>query len=388
MDPSEALSVHLSLHDALTTQLDALAADALISAFAAATRLPSCAVPFPTHLFEGSRRHEQARQALNSIPPVTQVLAAIAAAAAEGGAREDGPEGAPKLSDDAWRLLQWLLLLLAPQRGCLRATSPEHVAEAVSIPPLVKELSKCSCILEVQRPAAVRQEYQHSASMTEHQAEQDERDSSSGGAPPLFCWHGTSFSRLHSILHQGLLNATGTRAASNGALFGAGIYASTHMHTAFSFTSASRGWDHSAIGARLRCMLLCSVSPAAAQELVQRRAGDGGLPGTYIVVSNPRDMSIRYVLLWSDDGVVRGGGWGTGAGLLRTGPSAAGGMQPGGGRSGTPPATAGGVAQEQAAGRRQQGLRGGHAACWWLTAIYLGVMLLIAVCRLFRMPSL
>lgn len=72
-------------------------------------------------------------------------------------------------------------------------------------------------------------------------------------------WHGTSFENLWSILHHGLLNMSGTRMQRVGAAFGEGIYLTPEYSVAFAFAQGSKAWEGSALGVRLRCLLLCSV---------------------------------------------------------------------------------------------------------------------------------
>jgi poly[ADP-ribose] polymerase 16 len=65
--------------------------------------------------------------------------------------------------------------------------------------------------------------------------------------------------RLPSILHNGLLAASGTRLQTTGAVFGVGIYLSTDFNVAYSFSKSQQGWAGSSIGRHLRCVLLCDV---------------------------------------------------------------------------------------------------------------------------------
>jgi hypothetical protein len=68
---------------------------------------------------------------------------------------------------------------------------------------------------------------------------------------------------VHSILHQGLLAASGTRLQTTGAVFGQGIYLSTDFATSFQFTKGRPAWQHSTLGANLRCVLVCEVAEQA-----------------------------------------------------------------------------------------------------------------------------
>lgn len=463
MDASELLSLKLSLHDALAPPGAAPAADALLSAFAAATSAPSACAPFPKALFAGDRRCSDARRLVDeSVPPLRDLLRGPLALRGGGGAACGGaqcwgcggrgcgeceaPPGGKGLEaehdeagggssccgdppDAAWRLLQWLLLHLAPQRGALRASSAAAVLRELGaagpgprgprLARLGEQLSSCCCILEASRPpprgtaaggamaagggggeeergaagAGVRRRRRRPrAGDGGEEGGSCGEEGGGGGADDydddggVFCFHGTPFARLHSILHNGLLNATGTRAAANGALFGAGIYASTDLGTALAFTAPARGWARSALGRRLRCALACRATGAAAAH-GRRAPGAGGsdngggekqgpdLPDTYLVIENPADIEIRYVLLWSDDAVVEG----------RASPvtpdqiaSLAG--------CGSSGARAWAVPGEPAAAGGGSGARGARArgpdACWLLAVVYVGLMLLFAALRL------
>lgn len=77
----------------------------------------------------------------------------------------------------------------------------------------------------------------------------------------VVAFHGTALHCLHSILHVGLLALSGTALERTGAAFGGGIYLSLDPATAFNFSEAGEGWPRSMLGPRLRCLLMCAVSP-------------------------------------------------------------------------------------------------------------------------------
>ncbi|PNH06576.1 Poly [ADP-ribose] polymerase 6 [Tetrabaena socialis] len=72
-------------------------------------------------------------------------------------------------------------------------------------------------------------------------------------------YHGTHLENLHSIVHTGLQNLSGTRLQRTGANFGAGIYLSTNYDTAFSFCQPCPSWPRSRYGTKLRVLLVCEV---------------------------------------------------------------------------------------------------------------------------------
>lgn len=76
----------------------------------------------------------------------------------------------------------------------------------------------------------------------------------------VLAFHGTHLENLHSILHCGLQNASGTKLQRNGAIFGGGIYLSTSYDVAFTFAQPhDSGWSRSTLGRKLRCLLVCEV---------------------------------------------------------------------------------------------------------------------------------
>jgi hypothetical protein len=183
MDPSELLSLQLSLHDALAQDGALAAAEVLLSAFAAATTQPSVCSPFPKHAVQGERRFSDARRLLDAVPPLRQLLPSLNPYAAEAAA--SAPPPPPQLPGDAWRLLQWLLLLLAPQRGSLRAAGAADAAREIGVPQLAGELSKCCCILRVERP-------------DQDPGDLGAQDHDDRCVPPVYCFHGTNFTRRSS----------------------------------------------------------------------------------------------------------------------------------------------------------------------------------------------
>ena len=87
----------------------------------------------------------------------------------------------------------------------------------------------------------------------------------------LLAFHGTSFENMHSILHNGLLNLSGTRLERTGSAFGQGIYLSTEMSVAYAFSLAADACRSAVLGGRLRCLLVCGVE----REHAAAAQGDG-----------------------------------------------------------------------------------------------------------------
>ncbi|GFR47774.1 hypothetical protein Agub_g9542 [Astrephomene gubernaculifera] len=138
-------------------------------------------------------------------------------------------------------------------------------------------------------------------------------------------YHGTHLENLHSILHTGLQNLSGTRLQRTGANFGAGIYLSTNYDTAFSFCQPCISWPLSRFGSKLRALLVCEVDldrvdhtpsqslPSAtataatassaasdAASLTHHRHSDKDLPDTYLLVQRADALRLLYVLIYCD----------------------------------------------------------------------------------------
>lgn len=165
MDPDELLSLKLRLDHEFADTGAVPAADILLCAFAAALQSPSACAPFPpAATSNGTRQFAEARRALDAIPALHELLHEL---------QEESVDQAPQLPTLSWRLLQWLILLLAPERGVVRAASVERVVNEINVPQLSQELSKCCCILELAAPPATRSTA--SFELTD-------------ATPPIYCW--------------------------------------------------------------------------------------------------------------------------------------------------------------------------------------------------------
>jgi len=68
-------------------------------------------------------------------------------------------------------------------------------------------------------------------------------------------FHGTSMENLYSVLHNGLTNHL-TKATN---LFGEGIYFSTDVNVAMSFSKRNQGWRKSVFGQHATCVLVVDI---------------------------------------------------------------------------------------------------------------------------------
>ena len=75
-----------------------------------------------------------------------------------------------------------------------------------------------------------------------------------------FLWHGSSADRWHSIIRQGLKNATGTKLQQNGAALGSGIYFAPESGTSIGYSrSLPNSYRNSYLCDNLQVIALCEV---------------------------------------------------------------------------------------------------------------------------------
>jgi poly [ADP-ribose] polymerase 6/8 len=73
-------------------------------------------------------------------------------------------------------------------------------------------------------------------------------------------WHGSHGQRWHSILRNGLKNATGTKLQANGAVLGEGIYFARNAQTSWGYSHPSvNRYVNSKLGGQLHVIALCEV---------------------------------------------------------------------------------------------------------------------------------
>lgn len=68
-----------------------------------------------------------------------------------------------------------------------------------------------------------------------------------------FCFHGSSIENWHSIIRQGLLNASGTKLQVNGAAYGKGIYLSPFISTSMGYSRMGYGSQNVKKGQQNKC---------------------------------------------------------------------------------------------------------------------------------------
>ena len=107
-------------------------------------------------------------------------------------------------------------------------------------------------------------------------------------------YHGSAAGNIHSILHNGLENMSGTANENKGAVFGDGIYLARALQVAQQFAPFSRSWRRR--GASLRgansvaatrsisCVVACDV--VKAPGVVNRLQRNNESKGDYYVVAS------------------------------------------------------------------------------------------------------
>lgn len=297
MDESERLSCIIALQHELEQQHHK-GLDFLVSSFAAACkchRRASVCRPFPSHLLFNND-YAAVSAALDALPSLSAILSEDRPQTSSSNSSINNSSSSSNPTDLQLGLLQWLLLQLQLKRDCdLSPISAEQLQAELqaggSCPPgLLHHLRGCRCILRLNKPG--------------------QQQPSPGSCVAAF--HGTDFANIHSILHNGLLAASGTRLQTTGAVFGVGIYLSTDFNVAYSFSKAQQGWAGSSIGRHLRCVLLCEVSRDVLQQGQSSGTAQGSssLPERYILVPKPADVAVTHLLVFADDvmlGLAAGG---------------------------------------------------------------------------------
>ncbi|KAK9820472.1 hypothetical protein WJX72_010696 [[Myrmecia] bisecta] len=226
--------------------------DLLISAFAAALkhyRKPTVCLPFPSDSFTtqyGEKDFAACLLCLDTLPRVPQLA------------------GSGRIPPQASQLLGWLLTHPRPRRWQprLKLVSQQDLEQDLQIS-LIAGLPgnlRPTWIFELEQPVS--------------------EDTAGWEGQKRVAYHGTSMENVHSILHNGLLNLSGTKLQRTGALFGDGIYLSTNMEVRDTVPSTTL--DAEQVG-----------SPS-------KDAAGKPLPDTYLVVRKMDDVRLAYLLVYSE----------------------------------------------------------------------------------------
>ncbi|KAL4443726.1 hypothetical protein ABPG75_011463 [Micractinium tetrahymenae] len=259
--------------EVLLAGVDPAAVDLLLSTLAAAAasyRRATCTVPFPSALFESPDGRDYAALSANlqALPPVEQLAAAAAAG---------------RLSTAEAALLRWALTRPRRPAAGIRRCMLRAVQE--QLPSMTGWLADIGHNPSLRPQAALQL-----SAVPPALAAGDARTR-------VLAFHGTSMENVWSILHNGLLNASGTRLERTGAAFGKGIYFSTELPVAFSFSQPADGWVHSALGRRVSCVLVCSID----REHAQGAHNSAEVPDRYIICERMDAVQMHFLFLYRDD---------------------------------------------------------------------------------------
>eukprot|EP00887_Chlorella_sp_A99_P004433 scaffold30.g4433.t1 len=241
---------------------------AALSAAASHYRRASVCTPFPVALFEpgGMRDYGALAQCLSSLPSMAQLAE---------------PAALRRLDRPALELLAWLAGHPRRAASSIRRVSLEDVR--TSLPGLKGWVADLSYNPSLRPTAVLQLAPVPGPQVLAHQT---------------LAWHGTSMENVHSVLHTGLLNLSGTRLERTGAAFGKGIYLTSELTVAFTFCQpAAVGWRGSELGTRLRCVLLCGIQ----SEHAQHGGAGGTVPDKYIVVERSDVVSLYYAFVYADE---------------------------------------------------------------------------------------
>jgi len=145
-----------------------------------------------------------------------------------------------------------------------------------------KELSACHAQFEVV-----------SKSIDPSEDEEFERAAKEYGKIRAF--HGSAVSNWFSILTNGLRNLSGTKMQKHGNLYGDGIYLSSELQVCQNFAK----WEavpRKTFGTRLKIIGVAEI--ALHPKYVAMNKTDDEVPQTYYIVSDPRYVRIKGLLLW------------------------------------------------------------------------------------------
>eukprot|EP01135_Chromosphaera_perkinsii_P003823 Nk52_evm16s256 gene=Nk52_evmTU16s256 len=236
----------------------------------------------------------------------------------QSGKKGSGPEGI--LSEDSLELLQWLLIARCRNSVPLSVGSVKLGIKVIAKGEKEK-VFKGICSRGIvsgnsATPDYIVQVVKEGVGAVELQTEFEAHEEKYGS---MLAFHGTSSSRIWSILHYGLCSHMSERA-----LFGEGVYLSRDITTAYSFTDVCEGWRLSNLAPCTRTVLVCSVAmhPSLARfntdevegNLSTARPSAGSVrkrvsgisfessesfvPDTYIIARSNTVVSVRYILVY------------------------------------------------------------------------------------------
>ncbi|BBN10927.1 poly [ADP-ribose] polymerase 16 [Marchantia polymorpha subsp. ruderalis] len=295
---SDRASLELAIHDACAKSPEG--SDLLICAFIQALRSYrrfSVCAPFPSFLINDARNKnfKSASEAVAGFPSTKEVAWSELY---EPGDNESVVQSLQHLSVQALMLLNWILRY---RYNLQHVEDPNEEFRSFLFPKspwgnIRDSILNPSFVLKVQEvDEGKRGTTAFEAIRTKHGS--------------IMAFHGTTAENLHSILRCGLLNMSKTPLQRNGAMFGEGVYLSTDLSVALTFSKSGESWERSCLGSKVSYVLLCEIARGEGVEcstspIADNTASNGKLSlrthGTYVVVQNSDLLRIRYVLVYSD----------------------------------------------------------------------------------------
>jgi poly [ADP-ribose] polymerase 6/8 len=239
---------------------DPAVADLLVSVFSAAVGTQFLTPAPPNY------NQAEAEQILANLPAMTELVSKY----------QDDKALSATISPAGVRLLRWIL-----------CSNRSHL---MSLPP-------------AQRLAQFPSQHQFMAILSSPEKE-DVFNALKARVGSMYLWHGSGSSRWHSIIRNGLKNATGTALMACGAALGPGIYLARDAATSCGYSGAGANkYAKSIYGASLRVLSLCEIAKVSATEqTITLARGSGGQ-----VVCNGflKDHGWAHTLTMEDACVVR-----------------------------------------------------------------------------------
>ncbi|KAG6547960.1 hypothetical protein Mapa_010781 [Marchantia paleacea] len=295
---SDRASLELAIHDACAKSPEG--SDLLISAFIQALRSYrrfSVCAPFPSFLINDARNKnfKSASEAVAGFPSTKEVAWSELYEPSD---NESVVQSLQHLSVEALMLLNWILRF---RYNLQHIEDPSEEFKSFLFPKspwgnIRDSILNPSFVLKVQEADEGKW------GITAFETIRSKHGS-------IMAFHGTTTENLHSILRCGLLNMSKTPLQRNGAMYGEGVYLSTDLSVALTFSKSGESWERSCLGSKVSYVLLCEIARGEGVEcstspIADNTASSGKLSlrthGTYVVVQNSDLLRIRYVLVYSD----------------------------------------------------------------------------------------
>jgi len=106
-----------------------------------------------------------------------------------------------------------------------------------------------------------------------------------------FCFHGSGIENWHSILRNGIVNASNTKLMTTGAAYGAGVYAAADTGTSMGYAKTGNSWPKSKFKScgSMKCMAILEVVKGPNIPTT---------PNPYYVITETKYITTRFFLFW------------------------------------------------------------------------------------------